>query len=102
LSSKAPVGIRRWWLAVPSSYDRVETQNAGDVRVDRFSSKSGTLEVRLSGATFPVTTSIRASGDGPLGRGVHGAVPLHLVFESHDVEVTAEKPLKFKVTLSVS
>ena len=102
LSSKAPVGIRRWWLAVPSSYDRVETQNAGDVRVDRFSSKSGTLEVRLLGATFPVTTSIRASGDGPLGRGVHGAVPLHLVFESHDVEVTAEKPLKFKVTLSVS
>ena len=102
LSSKAPVGIRRWWLAVPSSYDRVETQNAGDVRVDRFSSKSGTLEVRLSGATFPVTTSIRASGDGPLGRGVHGAVPLHLIFESHDLEVTAEKPLKFKVTLSVS
>ena len=101
LSSNAPVNIRRWWLAAPTSYDVVETQMAGGVRVDRFSSKSGALEVKLSDATFPVTTSIKASGDGPLGRGVHGAIPLHLLFESHDLNVTAGKPLKFKVSLSV-
>jgi hypothetical protein len=102
LSSNGPVSIRRWWLAVPSSYDNVETQVSGGVRVDRFSSKSGALEVRLSDATFPVSASIKATGDGPLSKGVHGAVPLHLIFESRDVEVTAGKPLKFKVTLSVS
>jgi hypothetical protein len=102
LSSNAPVSIRRWWLAVPSSYDSVETRVSGGVRVDRFSSKSGALEVQLLDATFPVSTSIKASGDGPLGRGVHGAIPLHLVFESRDLTVSAGKPLKFKVSLSVS
>jgi len=102
LSSDGPVSIRRWWLAVPTSYDRVEPQNTGGVRVDRFSSKNGALEVSLSGATFPVSTSISASGDSPLGKGVHGAIPLHLVFESRNLTVTSGKPLKFKVSLSVS
>jgi hypothetical protein len=102
LGSDGPVSIRRWWVAVPTSYDRVETQNTGGVRVDRFSSKNGALEVSLSGATFPVSTSISASGDSPLGKGVHGAIPLHLVFESRNLTVTSGKPLKFKVSLSVS
>jgi hypothetical protein len=101
LSSKAPVGIRRWWLAVPSSYDRVETQNAGDVRVDRFSSKSGTLSVQLKG-DFPVATSIVATGDSALGRGVHGAIPLHLVYEAQDLTVMPGKPLKVEILLAVN
>jgi len=102
LSSKQPVNIRRWWLAVPSSYDNVETQTIGGGRVDRFSSKNAALAVKLSDASFPVSTSIRASGDGPLGRGVHGAIPLHLLLESHDLVVTSAKPLRLKITLSIS
>ena len=47
-------------------------------------------------------TSIKASGDSPLGRGVHGAIPLQLVFESHDLVVNSGKPLRFKVSLAVS
>jgi hypothetical protein len=101
LSSKAPVNIRRWWMAVPTTHDRVETQVGGGVRVDRFSSNAGQLEVKLSDATFPVQTTIKASGDSPLGRGVHGAIPLHLQFETRAVTVSPGKPLKFKVTLSV-
>ena len=31
-----------------------------------------------------------------LGRGVHGAIPLHLVFEATDVKA----PLKYKVALT--
>ena len=102
LSSKAPVNIRRWWMAVPTTHDRVETQVVGGVRVDRFSSNAGQLEVKLFEATFPVQTVIKASGDTPLGRGVHGAIPLHLQFETRTVTVSPEKPLKFKVTLAVS
>jgi hypothetical protein len=102
LSSKEPVTIRRWWMAVPTAYDRVESKVIDGVRVDRFTSKAGQLEVKLSDATFPVQTFINASGDGPLGRGVHGAIPLHLLFETRTVTVSPEKPLKFKLTLSVS
>ena len=101
LSSNAPVKVRRWWLAVPSSYDRVETETSGGVRVDRFSSKAGNLSVQRKG-NFEVTTSIVATGDSALGRGVRGAVPLHLIFESHNLVVSEKKPLQFKVTLTLS
>jgi hypothetical protein len=43
----------------------------------RFSSSAGSLDVQLSG--FNPRASIVAAGDGPLGRGVRGAIPLHLV-----------------------
>ena len=102
LSSTQPVTIHRWWLAVPTSHDNVETRWIDGTRVDQFSSKNGKLAVRLSDATFPVDVSIKASGDSPLGRGVHGAIPLHVVYESRNLTVSPMKPLKFKITLSVS
>jgi len=66
------------------------------VRVDRFYSANGSLDVRMIDASFPLKTSIVASGNSPLGRGVHGAIPLHLVFEARDVQA----PLKYKIALT--
>ena len=96
LSSKQPVSIRRWRLAVPTTHDQVETENSNGVRVDHFSSANGRLDVRLSDANFPLMTSIIATGNSALGRGVHGAIPLHLVFEAKDIKA----PLKFKLALT--
>src|SRR6185295_10407030 len=62
LSSNGTVKMRRWWLAVPSTYDQVETDVIKGVRVDRFSSGNGSLEVRID-ASFPLKTSIVASGN---------------------------------------
>jgi hypothetical protein len=70
------------------------------MRVDRFNSAKGTLEVRMSDASFPVKASIMASGDSALGRGVHGPIPLHLIFEAENLNTA--KPLKYKLVLSVS
>jgi hypothetical protein len=36
LSSKQPVSIRRWRLAVPTTFDQLETDVVNGVRVDRF------------------------------------------------------------------
>jgi hypothetical protein len=96
LSSKGAVKIRRWWLAVPSTYDRVETETIKGVRVDRFGSAKGSLEVRMIDVNFPLKTSIVASGNSVLGRGVHGAIPLHLVFEAKDLQA----PLKYTIALT--
>src|SRR5262249_25359248 len=96
LSSKQPVSIRRWRLVVPTSCEQAETEIVKGVRVDRFSSAKGALEVRMTDADFPVKTSIVATGNSALGRGVHGAIPLHLVFEA----VNVQAPLKFKVALT--
>jgi hypothetical protein len=96
LSSKGAVSIRRWRLVVPSSYEQVDTEMIKGVRVDRFSSGKASLEVKMIDASFPLKTSIVASGNSPLGRGVHGAIPLHLVFEALDVHA----PMKYKFALT--
>jgi hypothetical protein len=101
LSSNQPVSIRRWWLAVPTTHDEVETENDKGMRVDRFKSSKGTLDVRMSGANFPLKASITATGNSALGRGVHGAIPLHLVFEARDVSVQNGSPLKYMLILKI-
>ena len=103
ITAKKPLGIRRWWLTVPSSYANVETEYDKTMRVDRFSSSKGTLEVRMVEANFPMSTRIFAAGDEPLGRGVMGAIPLHLIFDSKNLgNVQPGKQLHTKLTLKVS
>jgi hypothetical protein len=99
LSSKQPVNIRRWRLAVPTTHDQVETSLVNGVRVDSFRSDKGSLDVSLSGVNFPLKTSILATGNSAVGRGVHGAIPLHLVFEARDITVTSNA-LKYKIALT--
>lgn len=101
LSSSQPVTIRRWQLAVPTKYGQVATEINGGSRVDRFSSTAGTLTVDFSG-TFEIKNSIIATGNGALGRGVHGAIPLYLLFEAKSLTVQNGKPLKYRVALSVT
>ncbi|HKE55342.1 MAG TPA: hypothetical protein VKB46_01530 [Pyrinomonadaceae bacterium] len=100
VSASRAVNIRRWQLAVPTSYAKVDTETKSGVRSDRFSSNDGILTVVLSDTSFPVSTSIMATGDGPLGRGVRGAIPLHLQFEARNLVVDAGKPLKYRLTLT--
>ena len=50
-----------------------------------------------------MTIRILATGDGPLGRGVQGAIPLHLVFDSNNLRALQPgKPLHSKLALTVS
>lgn len=98
LSSKQPVSIRRWWLAIPSTHSNfdMEMLKRGFVR---FQSSKGALDV-MFGADFPVQGGLMAPGDTAIGRGVHGAIPLHLVYEARDVSVSARSPLKYKLGLT--
>jgi hypothetical protein len=93
LSSEQPVTIRNWRMAVPTMHDKVVTTDSY-----RFSSSAGSLDVQLSG--FNPRASIAAAGDGPLGRGVRGAIPLHLVFEAQNVVVKPREPLKYRLILT--
>jgi hypothetical protein len=103
LSSRMPVKIHRWWMTVPTTHDWVETLGVGRGRIDRFTSNAGQLEVKLLESSFQVRTFITATGDSPLGRGVHGAIPFHLIFEgAHSITVNPGKPLKFKIQLSLN
>ncbi len=95
LSSKQAVSIKSWRLAVPSTHDRVETTD-GKIR---FNSKAGALEVQMFATNFNPRFSIVATGDGPLGRGVRGAIPLHLIFEATNINVSLETPIRYRLTI---
>ncbi len=102
LTAKQPVNVRRWKLAVPTTHANLDTGSSGNMRVDKFSSNQGSLEVGLANASFPVTTRVLATGDGPLGRGVRGAIPLHLIFEAANWSLQPGKPVKYELTLTVN
>ena len=97
VSSKEPVTIRRWRLAIPSTHSNFDMEMLKQGLI-RFQSSKGALDV-IFGADFPVQAKVVASGDNPIGRGVHGAIPLHLVYEARDLNVSARSPLKYKLAL---
>jgi hypothetical protein len=95
LSSKQPVSIKQWRMVVPSTHDKVATTDQSW----QFSSKAGSLEVQMSATNFNPRSYVIAAGNSPLGRGVRGPIPLHLVFEVRDVVVDVQKPLKYRFIL---
>jgi len=100
LTADKPLTIRSWRLAVPSTYGNVSTeQDVRGKRVDRFFSHHGALEVQLTGESFPIKRSVMATGDSALGRGVHGAIPLHLRFDAENLTLQTNRPLKYRLTL---
>ena len=101
LKSTQAISIRSWRLVVPSSYANVQTETTNGQRSDVFSAEGNSLDVRLIDPTAPVMTSIFATGNSASGKGVHGAIPLHLTFESRDLSVTPEKPFKYRLDLTV-
>ena len=102
LTAKQPVNVRRWKLAVPTTHANLATSTSGNMRVDKFSSNQGSLEIRMVSSSFPVTTRVFATGDSPLGRGVRGAIPLHLIFESANWSVQPGKPIQYELTLTLN
>jgi hypothetical protein len=101
LTAKKPLIIRRWRLVVPTNYAAVGTEMNKGTRIDRFRSNAGSLEVQMRNATFPISTWLTATGDSPLGRGVHGAIPLHLVFESENLALHVAQSLKYQLAVTV-
>ena len=97
LSSKQPVSIRRWRMAIPTTHSNFDMEMLKRGLV-RFQSSKGILDV-IFGADFAVQANLFATGDTALGRGVHGAIPLHLVYEAQDVNVKSGSPVKCKLVL---
>jgi hypothetical protein len=101
--SKA-VTVRRLWAAVPTRADRIMTSGADvdNVRSDRLISKEGKLDVRVLHSDWQIQITALATGDDPLGRGNHGAIPLHLILETtKSLSFAAGTPQSWDMELSV-
>jgi hypothetical protein len=102
LTGKHTVRVRRWRLAVTTTHVLLETRSINNMRVDKLSSDEGSLEVKMLSASFPVNTVVFATGNSPLGRGVRGAIPMHLIFESNNFSLQPGKPMHCELALEVT
>jgi hypothetical protein len=98
LVASKDIQVRRIWIAFPSTADRVQTAFQA-ARSDRFISREGGIEFRLTHSDFSVAAEIKATGDSVLGKGSRGPIPLHLVLESRDLTLKAGKPMGWEIDL---
>jgi len=94
LTARAPIAIRTWRVAVPTTASTSSTVRD----VTTLSAANGDLRVSVT-TPWPTEISVRATGNGVLGRGARGAVPLHLMYEARDVRIAPGQPLTWQMTL---
>lgn len=95
LVSSEDVTIRRWWVAVPTTAARDEVSFEQAQRRDLLDARDGALKVSMSADWHAdaLKVSLVATGNGALGRGARGAIPLHLVYETRDLHLVAGRPV---------
>jgi hypothetical protein len=93
LTATAPLQLRRWRVVVPTT--NTTGEYAGD---EAMLTGSAPMRVTVT-APWPLTRRIQATGDGPLGRGARGAVPLHLTYDAADLVMTPGRPVTWSLTL---
>jgi hypothetical protein len=94
-----PLHVRRLRLAVPSTYAEYRREGRAPAFTHVFSSAQGALAVSIPRTDWPLTATIEAMADSPLGRGDRGGLPLHLVLEAKDVDVVPGRPLHLTLVL---
>ena len=90
--------LRRWWVTIPTTASTAEVEVKGGQRWDRM--KFGESSLSLSAtAGWPLFISLKANGDGVLGRGARGSLPLQLVYETKDLELVPHKPRQWRLVM---
>src|SRR4029078_6125712 len=99
LIASQPIVLRRWWVAIPTTAARCIPGTQENQRWNRFESPDGILEASFPTADWPLSDSLSAPGDGALGRGARGPVPLHWLFESRDLRLEPNRPVHWRLSL---
>ena len=100
LTVAAPMTIRSWRVIVPTTASTVTMPGAAALPPAEIvlSGERGTLGVVATSAVF-TAVSTRATGNHSLGRGARGHIPLHLVFEAHDLRLSPSRPFTWHLGL---
>jgi hypothetical protein len=95
LTARAPMTIRSWRVVVPT------TATSSSARADgvMLNGPDASLRIAVDAPWHPQAT-IQATGNGPLGRGARGYIPLHVVYEARDVRLAAGQPIAWRLTLT--
>jgi len=98
LTSQKALSVRRWWLVIPTTAATAETAVTAKQRWDRMRFHGVQLAISVT-ADWPLTVSLKANGDDPLGRGARGPIPLQLIYEARDLALTPRKSAHWRLIL---
>jgi hypothetical protein len=101
LKSTEAMTAKRWWVAVPVTASTSQVEFNSGQRWDRMKVGDSTTLSIAATADWPLMISLKATGDGPLGRGARGPIPLHLIYEYRDLRLTPDKPGHWRIVLSL-
>jgi hypothetical protein len=100
LQAAEAVTLRRWWVAVPSAAARNETSFKNGQRWDHLVTGEGRLSVAAK-TDWEIGVHLSATGDGALGKGARGSLPLHLIYESRNLALQASRARHWRITFKV-
>ena len=99
IRSEEDITLYRWWVAVPSTFNR-NLPMMDPERRDLLMDEHAGLLVSVK-ADWPMGISAWTPGDSARGRGARGAVPLHLIYESPHLHLPAQQDLHWRMTIKL-
>jgi hypothetical protein len=99
LRSAEDITLYRWWVAVPSTFNR-NVPLMGPQRQDLLMGEHSNLLITVK-ADWPVGTSVWTPGDSAAGRGARGPVLLHLIYDSPHLHLPARQDMHWRMTIKL-
>lgn len=100
LTADKDLTIKKWRVAVPSTADKVKSATKNDAANYLLSGREGTLAVSIK-SDWQITSEVFATGDSRLGKGVLGAIPVHLIFQSTNLQLKKGQKLTWEMSLEL-
>lgn len=100
LTSNSNLTIKNWRVALPTTADRTRFEMQSNQRVDIFEGREGVLKVSTR-ADWQYETALETTGDSRLGKGVLGAIPLHLIYSANSLVLTKNQPKTWQIVLEL-
>lgn len=92
--------IKNWRVAIPTTAEKVKNGRQGKTSIFTLSGREGTLVVSVM-SDWKTTSEIFATGDSRLGKGVLGAIPVHIVFQSADLQLKQGQKLTWEMSFEL-
>jgi hypothetical protein len=100
LTSSSDQTIKNWRVALPTTADRARSEMQNNRRVDVFEGREGVLKVAAR-ADWQYETALETTGDSRLGKGVLGAIPLHLIYSAENIQLVKNQPKTWQIVLEL-
>lgn len=100
LTARQDLIVKNWRVAVPTTFDKTRLEIKNGNRTDFLVGKSKTLAVGVN-ADWQFETAILATGDSRLGKGTLAAIPLHLIYQTQNLQLRANQPRRWRIELAI-